>query len=75
MHTIATEPPQMSYNAYSITVITPHLKFMVYRQNDGKIHFPAMTQLIKLSSIFAFQYHLFCLPPVLKNPPIFKNYF
>lgn len=48
---------------------------MVYRENDGKIHFPAMTQLRQLSSIFAFQYHLFCLLPALKNPPLLENYF
>lgn len=51
MQTIATESLQVTYNIYSITVLTPHLKFMVYRQNDGTIHFSAMTQLSQLSSV------------------------
>lgn len=72
MHTIATEPLQMSYNVYSITVLTPHLKFMVYRQNDGTVHFPAMTQPSQLSSVFAFQCHLSVFHLPLKIPPFWK---
>lgn len=74
MHTIATEPLQVSYNAYPITVFTAHLKFMVYRQNDGKIHFSSMTQLSQLSSLlFTITSSVFHLP--LKTPLIWKIIF